>query len=50
MTIRLFLMKWFHWDVEEFETLKNPENCAIIILERREKGKYVLTYELEKRN
>ena len=50
MTIRLFLMKWFHWDVDKFETLVNPINCAIIILERRENGKYVLTYELEKRN
>lgn len=25
MSIRLFLMKWFHWTVEEFEVLKNPD-------------------------
>ena len=24
MTLRLFLMRWFHWTVEEFEQLANP--------------------------
>src|SRR4051812_36025710 len=27
MTIRLFLMRWFHWTVEVFELLSNPANC-----------------------
>jgi broad specificity phosphatase PhoE len=26
MTLRLFLMRWFQWTVEEFETLRNPKN------------------------
>lgn len=29
MLMRLFLMRWFHWTVEEFERLKNPPNCYI---------------------
>ena len=49
MTIRLFLMKWFHWVVEDFDNLKNPNNCAIIILEKLEDEKYKLISELEKR-
>lgn len=28
MTARLFLMRWFHWSVEQFELLANPENCG----------------------
>lgn len=50
MTIRLFLMKWFHWIVEDFDNLKNPDNCAIIILEKNENDKYELISKLKKRN
>ncbi|MBK7311908.1 MAG: histidine phosphatase family protein [Sphingobacteriaceae bacterium] len=42
MSIRLFLMKWFHWTVEEFELLANPANCDIVLLERHGDEKYVL--------
>lgn len=48
MTIRLFLMKWFHWNVEKFESFANPENCQLVIMERDEKGKYHLKSELKK--
>lgn len=48
MTIRLFLMKWFHWIVEDFDNLKNPDNCDIIILERKENDKYKLISKLKK--
>ena len=27
-------MRWLHWTVDEFEVLHNPNNCAIIVLER----------------
>jgi len=40
MTIRLFLMRWCHWTVEEFERKKNPKNCEIFVLERQNDGKY----------
>jgi len=47
MTIRLFLMRWFHWNVEKFESFANPENCQWVIMERDEKGKYHLKSELK---
>jgi broad specificity phosphatase PhoE len=49
MTIRLFLMRWFHYPVTEFEQLCNPPNCDIIVMELQEDGKYKLVSELEKR-
>ena len=42
MTVRLFLMRWFHWTVEKFESLPNPKNCGTYILERTDTGKYAL--------
>jgi len=48
MSIRLFLMRWFHFTVEEFELLANPKNCEMVILERTEKGRYVLKTEIKK--
>jgi len=29
IAIRVFLMRWFHWTVEEFELLRNPKNGQI---------------------
>jgi broad specificity phosphatase PhoE len=40
---RIFLMRWLHWTVEQFETISNPKNCEYWILERNEYGKYELT-------
>lgn len=51
MTVRLFMMRWFHWTVEEFETLRNPKNAEIIIMEQDElTGKYKLVTELKRKN
>lgn len=50
MTIRLFLMRWFHWSVEEFELLRNPQNCEFFILERQPNGKYDLKSIPRRRN
>lgn len=49
MTIRLFLMRWFHWTVEEFEILSNPRNCEMMVLERNNDNKYTLKTEPRKR-
>ncbi len=46
LTMRLFLMRWFHWSVEEFERLHNPKNCQIIIMEKQIDEHYVLSSEL----
>lgn len=33
LTIRLFLMRFFHLTVEDFESMAAPHNCALVILE-----------------
>lgn len=33
-TLRVLLMRWLKWSVEEFHELANPKNCAIFRLER----------------
>lgn len=33
MLIRIFLMRWFHWTVEDFEAVANPKNCVILKME-----------------
>jgi broad specificity phosphatase PhoE len=46
ITLRLFLMRWFHWSVEEFESLQNPLNCQIVIMQIDSNGRYNLVSEL----
>ena len=48
MTMRLFIMRWFHMSVEEFETWGNPKNCQYFLLERRDNEKYELMTPLRK--
>ena len=49
LTMRLFLMRWFHWSVEEFEKLHNPRNCQIIVMEKQIDDHYILSSELSKK-
>ena len=49
VTLRLFLMRWFHWSVEEFELLRNPLNCQIVIMQKDSNDKYNLISELARR-
>ncbi len=46
LTIRLFLMKYFHMTVEEFERMNAPKNCDLVILERQEDGSYELKTDI----
>lgn len=48
MTMRLFLMRWFHAPVEEFESWANPRNCQYFHLERADNEKYKLLTPLRK--
>jgi broad specificity phosphatase PhoE len=48
MTMRLFLMRWFHYPVVEFEQLCNPPNCDVVIMDLQENGKYKLVTDLKK--
>ena len=34
LTLRLFLMRWFQYTVEEFEESWNPENTGTVVMER----------------
>ncbi|KAJ3219860.1 hypothetical protein HDU67_009048 [Dinochytrium kinnereticum] len=36
LSSRLFLMRWFHWNVEDFESLDNLDHCEMVIMEREE--------------
>eukprot|EP01095_Lingulamoeba_sp_RSL-Kostka_P012401 TRINITY_DN4928_c0_g1_i2.p1 TRINITY_DN4928_c0_g1~~TRINITY_DN4928_c0_g1_i2.p1 ORF type:complete len:343 (-),score=76.38 TRINITY_DN4928_c0_g1_i2:113-1141(-) len=46
ITIRMMLMRYFKWSVEEYHQLWNPENCQIIILEKQPNGSYKLKNSL----
>lgn len=46
--IRVFLMKWYRWTYEEFESLKNIPHCQFIIMEKREDQKFKLKTRLRK--
>ena len=44
LTMRLFCMRWFHWSVEYFEALENPENGGYVVLERQPDLRYRLAH------
>jgi len=50
LTLRLFLMRWLHWTVEEFENLRNPRNCQVVVMQKNTHGRYELMSELKKRD
>eukprot|EP01062_Namystynia_karyoxenos_P001601 TRINITY_DN10544_c0_g2_i1.p1 TRINITY_DN10544_c0_g2~~TRINITY_DN10544_c0_g2_i1.p1 ORF type:complete len:340 (+),score=99.16 TRINITY_DN10544_c0_g2_i1:85-1020(+) len=45
ITMRAFLMRWFRMRAEEFEQMKNPKNCAFVVLERGPDGRYTIDSE-----
>ncbi len=47
LTIRLFIMRYFHLTVEEFERMKSPQNCSLVILENQSDGHYKLMTPIE---
>lgn len=50
MTLRIFLMRWFRWTVEEFETLRNPKNGDIVVMDLDEaNNKYKLATTLKRK-
>ena len=49
LAIRLFIMRWFHLTVEEFEEMRSPQNGDLIILEYdRQSDEYHLTTPLKR--
>ena len=47
LAIRLFIMRWFHHTVEEFECMCSPKNCDLVILEKDADGYYQLVTPIE---
>ena len=50
LTLRLFLMRWFHWTVEEFQNLRNPRNCQVVVMQKKADDRYELLTKLTKRD
>jgi broad specificity phosphatase PhoE len=48
LAMRLFCMRWFHWTVDEFESLSNPGNGETRMLVLGENGKYTLDRPFER--
>lgn len=46
LTIRLFIMRFFHLTVEEFEQTTAPKNCELVILELQQDDHYRLITEM----
>ena len=46
LTIRLFIMRFFHLTVEEFERMLAPKNCELVVLELQDDGHYHLITEM----
>ncbi len=44
--MRVFLMVWFGWSVEYFESLANPRNCEMITLHLKPDGSYSTDREM----
>jgi len=42
-------MRWLHWTVEGYESLKNPHNCEVLMREMSDDSKYKLITPLKKR-
>ncbi|GIL42900.1 hypothetical protein Vafri_727 [Volvox africanus] len=40
LALRIFLMRWFHWTVDEFLMVFNPANAEPLVLERCPEGEY----------
>lgn len=47
LAIRIFLMRWFRWTVEQFERLKNPKNCELRVMQLGDGGEYSLAVHHE---
>lgn len=46
LTIRLFIMRFFHLTVEEFEQMIAPRNCDLVVMELSQDGHYHLTTDM----
>ena len=45
--MRLFMMNFLKYTIEQFDLLATPHNCEFWIIEKNERGKYQLISELK---
>lgn len=45
MSMRVFMMRWFHKTVAEFETWANPHNCEMFVLNRNNRNNYNFDFD-----
>jgi broad specificity phosphatase PhoE len=48
LSLRVFIMRWFHWEVENFEAHDTPHNCCVIEMALQDNNKYKLISSLPK--
>lgn len=44
---RVFLMKWFRWSYEVFESLRNIPHCQFLVMKQQKNGQYALKTPLK---
>jgi broad specificity phosphatase PhoE len=49
MAMRLFMMRWYHWTIEEFDTYANLHNGEFVVMEKKDDHKYHLTTPLRRK-
>lgn len=49
LSLRLFLMRWFQFSVEEFEATENPDNAKLVVMQKRCHGGH-RWFELDEKN
>lgn len=49
LTIKSFIMRWFHESAEDFDAYKTPRNCELIKMVLKSDNKYTLVTPLRKR-
>jgi broad specificity phosphatase PhoE len=47
LTLRLIMMRYFHWSVEKFHSLANLENCQLVKLDRMSTRRFKLMTRLK---
>lgn len=45
--MRILLMRYFRLSVEEFNEMKNPENCELWVMERNTNNAYTFTQKIK---
>lgn len=49
LTMRLFVMRWLHMSVEEYECMQNPMNCEVWRISKVDGGKWHLDTQIRKK-